>query len=274
MIELLFLFLIVISIVLCTFALSYKCTDGSMSMKDFKLSNCYMLSRQEEKEEKEEIPDTPLMSEETFKFVQGEEDDEDYSTYVDYYDLNRKAVRADNEEEYKDVYADGAGHCAKMCYEKEHDINNNTCNAFQTDNARKCRLFWSTSEFGDGRSSGEEIAFRLKTPRDVASHEQKKETQLESGTLVYAYSQCNYNGSEFQCSFNDYTSGHFDNKAIKSVVVPMGHFVELFTGTNLSGTSVILDNSTRCIEGTFHSVRVGQISGGVREYYSPPEEGE
>ena len=286
MIELLFLFLIVISIVLCTFALSYKCTDGSMSMSDFKLNNCYMLSRESENipetKEKEDIPNTPLMGDNTFNFVKGEEDDDDYSKYIDYFDLNRKAVRYDpdpapipdpkNHPDYKDVYADGPGHCAKICYDKEEDILNKTCNAFQSDGGRKCRLFWSVSEFADGRSSGDEIAFRLKTPRDEESHERREELNLENTSTVYAYSECNYNGVKTPCPMNDYTSEHFGGNIIKSVIVPSGMFAELFTGTDFSGVSVVLYESNRCIVGDFRSARIGEIDGDVLRYYSPPEE--
>jgi hypothetical protein len=275
MIEILILLLIVISITLCIFVFSYKCTNGTMSIDDFKTKNCidfrYILNDEDQKtsenKSKIELPDTPLLSNSTFETITGD-DDTEYSDYIDYYELSRKPVRADNDTEFKNMRSDGPGHCAKICYDKDETISGKTCNAFESDGKYQCRLYWSTSSILPGRprpafdnQSGltNPISFRLKQTRDLDSHEKQKEIKMMLTGQVHVYSEENYNGTEKALEYGNHDSGSL-GISIKSVIIPDNYAVELFDG-DLSGTSVVFYDSQRTLEGSYRSIKVLQIDG-------------
>ncbi len=274
MIELLILFLVVIITILCIISITYKCTKGTMKFSDFSFGNCMHVENNNSNvnsnvttKNKVDIPDTPLMSDGVFEFVTGEEGDEDYSNVIDYFELSRIAVRTDDENDYKDVYASTSGECAKICYDKDEDIGDldYECNAFQTDGRRKCRIFWSTSEFEDKRTTDDQIAFRIKIPRDRENHEKQKEKQKELTGQVYTYTSDDYNGTEKALPFQNYDKSDLSN-GIKSIIIPSGYAVEIFTGETYSGTSTIIYGSQRVLPSPYHgnvqSIKVAQIGDG------------
>ena len=284
MIELLILFLIVISIILCIFMLSYKCTNGTMSIDDFKTKNCmdfrYILNNEDQKtsdnKSKIELPNTPLLSDTVFETITGD-DDVDYSDYVDYYELSRKSVRADNDTEYKYIRSDGPGHCAKICYNKEETISGKTCNAFESDGKHRCRLYWSTSSFNDNRpgiafdsstNSDNVISFRLKQTRDLDSHEMKKEQDSQYMSEVIAYPECNYHGTAVNLPY----ASHMGLSSFQSLIIPNGYFAETYASSDLSGVSTRYDTSQRCLPSLQRSLYVGRIVNGEYEYPVDPTE--
>ena len=242
-----------------------------MKFSDFSFKNCMYVENNKSAvvtEEKLDIPDTPLMSDDVFEFVKGEEgEDEDYSNVIDYFELSRIAVRADDENDYKDVYASTPGECAKICYDNDESIGDldYECNAFQTDGRRKCRIFWSTSEFEDKRTTDDQIAFRIKIPRDRENHEKQKEKQKENTGQVYTYTSDNYNGLEKALPFQNYDRSGLST-GIKSIIVPSGYAVEIFTGETYSGTSTLLYGSQRVLPSPYHgnvqSIKIAQIGEG------------
>ena len=278
MVEIIILFLIVISITLCIFAFSYKCTNGTMSIDDFKTKNCmdfrYILNNEDQKtpeKSKIELPNTPLLSDAVFETIAGD-DDVDYSDYVDYYELSRKSIRADNGTEFKNIRSDGPGHCAKICYDKEETISGKTCNAFESDGKHRCRLYWSTSSFRDPRlgiafdntSSNNVISFRLKQTRDLDSHEMKKEQDSQYLSEVIAYPECNYHGMAKSLPI----ASHMGLSSFQSLIIPNGYFAETYASSDLSGVSTRYDTSQRCLPSLQRSLYVGQIVNG--EYDYPP----
>ena len=284
MIELLILFLIVISIILCIFTLSYKCTNGTMSIDDFKTKNCidfrYILNDDDQKtsenKSKIELPNTPLLSDTTFETITGD-DDNDYSDYIDYYELSRNPVRADNDTEFKNIRSDGPGHCAKICYDKDETISGKTCNAFESDGRYRCRLYWSTSSipagrprpsFGDTESDRNTISFRLKQTRDLDSHEMKKEQDSQYMSEVIAYPECNYIGTAKTLPYASHTA----ISEFKSLIIPNGYFAETYASSDLSGVSTLYDISQRCLPSLQRSLYVGRIVNGEYEYPIDPTE--
>lgn len=255
------------------FSLTYKCTKGSMKLSDFSFNNCMYTESTTPvntitSDKEVDIPNTPLMSDTTFTTLSNSED-VDYSNLLDYFELSRVAVRWDDVDDYKDVYAATPGECAKICYDKDEDIGDldYECNAFQTDGGRKCRIFWSTSEFEDQRvASDGQLAFRIKTPRDKESHEKRKEKQNEPTGQLYVYTGINYNGTEKALTYGNHTSSSIASTSIKSMIVPTGYGVEVFTGDNFSGTSSIFYESQRKLSSPFFgnlgSLRIGQVSSG------------
>ena len=274
MIELLILFLVVIIIILCTISVTYKCTKRSMKLSDFSFDNCVYTENKTvaTSENKVDIPDTPLMSEAVFETITGDEE-QDYSNVIDYFELSRTAVRVDDENDYKDVYAATPGECAKICYEKEEDIGDldYECNAFQTDGRRKCRIFWSVSAFEDKRTTDDQLAFRIKTPRDKESHEKRKEKEKGLTGQVYIYTGDNYHGIEEALPFQNYTSCHIGGTRIKSIIVPIGYAVELFTSKDYSGTSMVFYESQRKLPSPYYenvkSIKIAQISNENLKFY-------
>ena len=257
-------------------SVSYKCTKGSMKISDFSFKNCMYVEETKPivvTENKVDIPDTPLMSDVSFGVITGDEE-EDYSNVIDYFELSRIAVRTDDQDDHKDVYAATPGECAKICYDMDEDIGelDYECNAFQTDGRRKCRIFWSTSHFADKRrTEDDQLAFRLKQPRDRESHEKQKEIKTRLTGQVHVNSEENYNGTEKALEYGNHDSGSL-GISIKSVIIPDNYAVELFDG-DLSGTSVVFYDSQRTVEGSYRSIKVLQIDGegNLIEYEPEPE---
>ena len=244
-----------------------------MKLTDFSFKNCTYIESDTPvnvttSDKEVDIPNTPLMSDATFTTLANSED-VDYSNLIDYFEISRVAIRADDLDDYKDVYAATPGECAKICYDKDEDIGelDYECNAFQTDGGRKCRLFWSVSEFEDRRIlENDQLAFRIRTPRDRESHEKQKEKQKEPTGQVYVYTGTNYNGTEKALVYGNHVSSNIESRSIKSIIVPSGYGVEIFTGDNFSGTSLVFYESQRQLTPSHFdnvgSIMIGQVSNG------------
>ena len=281
MIELLVLFLIIITIIICVMLMMYKCTDGTMSTSDFSGAKCLDFGLQAKSNvisnvTTSTVTSSPLLSGDGGSmgnlFGSGgsgdDDDDVDYSSYVDYYKISNDGVKVnqypdrnqDGEPDFVDsvdVEVYGPGECAKICYENEKLIDDRSCNAFKmTSDGKKCTLYWSQSD--SGRRETESV-YRLKQPRDSYSHEIEKENDLmESSSNVHVFSYANYGGSDplgrqFELD-GDY------NLAMKyySVIIPSGRCVQTCSERNLQGCSSSHFNlSQRYVPGGFESIRVG-----------------
>ena len=206
MIELVVLFVIVISVILCIVSAMYKCTDGTMDTNDFSMETCTKLGDGTSDKPKtasnvvtgEQISNSPLLSGSGVSdalfgssLSEGDEEDVDYSSYIDYYRMSNDGVRVntyndmdgDGEPDFVDsieVEAFGPGECAKICYENTEDIGGYECNAFKMNpTGAKCTLYWSQSESGVTEN---ENVFRLKVPRSPSTHAQESLANIENDT--------------------------------------------------------------------------------------------
>jgi hypothetical protein len=222
MIELVVLFVIVISVILCIVSAMYKCTDGTMDTNDFSMETCIKLGDGTSDSPKtasnvvseEQISGSPLLSGSGVSdalfgsgLSEGDED-VDYSSYIDYYRMSNDGVKVktyidaddDGEPDFTDsveVEAFGPGECAKICYENAEDIGGYECNAFKMNpTGAKCTLYWSQSESGVTEN---ENVFRLKVPRSPSTHAQESLNNIESengtGSDVIFYGSPEYEDS-------------------------------------------------------------------------------
>ena len=111
MIEVVVLFFIVIVIVLCILSIMYKCTDGSMDPNGFSVDTCFKLGDPKKKDDDKSITnkddsvtESPLLSGGNLSgslfgsSLSGEEDEVDYSPYVDYYTISKNGVKVEEHE--------------------------------------------------------------------------------------------------------------------------------------------------------------------------------
>jgi len=287
MIELVVLFLIVIIIVLCILSMMYKCTNGTMATSDFSVDACFDFglganqnsNANASNKTTPEVTKSPLLSEggsSDFLFGtggSGEDDDVDYSPYVDYYNISNDGVKVktygdsdgDGTPDFVDsvdVEVYGPGECAKICYEQEQMIDDRSCNAFKMNpDGQTCTLYWSQSKSG---TTTNENVFRLKQPNAPDTHETDLEITLTSmNSNVHVFSGTNYEGTHKQYDLD----GEYNlDGTYKSIIVPSGRCVEAFSGRSLSGTSDHIYISRRDLGSGIKSIRVGNTASGVCEY--------
>ena len=310
MIEVVVLFFIVIVIVLCIISIMYKCTDGSMDPNGFSSDTCLKLGDPKKKDDDKSITnkddsvtESPLLSGGNLSgslfgsSLSGEEDEVDYSSYVDYYTISKDGVKVDiyNDEDgngepdqfdskvIKDVYS--PGQCAKVCYEQSEDIDGLDCNAFKMD-GKKCVLYWSQTKSG---VTEDENVFRLKLPRTPKTHADQAlidAEQYTNGVLMYRgvdYTQAGllYGSNVYMTSGMD--AGHYrlskegsSNSADingappKSFYIENGYCVKVFDELNGGGTATEYKNSVPDVSSkTIKSFMVGTDSAnGVECEYS------
>src|SRR5210317_192398 len=271
MIELVALFVIVISVILCIVSAMYKCTDGTMDTNDFSMETCIKLGDGTSDSPKtasnvvseEQISSSPLLSGSGVSdalfgsgLSEGDEDI-DYSSYIDYYRVSNDGVKVntyidaddDGEPDFVDsveVEAFGPGECAKICYENTEDIGGYECNAFKMNpTGAKCTLYWSQSESGVTEN---ENVFRLKVPRSPSTHSEEALTNIESengsGYDVIFYNSPGYQKPGIDLDgkifFRDGAPGNsyygFALDSPKSIYIPGDKCVKTFDEIGGSGT--------------------------------------
>lgn len=289
MIELVVLFVIVISVILCIVSAMYKCTDGTMDTNDFSMETCTKLGDGISDSPKtasnvmteEQISDSPLLSgsgvsDALFgsRLSEGDED-VDYSSYIDYYRMSNDGVRVntyndmdgDGEPDFVDsveVEAFGPGECAKICYENIEDIGGYECNAFKMNpTGAKCTLYWSQTESGVTEN---ENVFRLKVPRSPSTHAAEALANIENDTAtgsdVIFYTNTGYEDPgidlEGNIFFRNRAPGNsyygFSTVSPKSIYIPEDRCVKTYDGMGGSGTG----NET---EYTHNDDRLSDLSG-------------
>jgi hypothetical protein len=314
MIEVVVLFFIVIVIVLCILSIMYKCTDGSMDPNGFSSDTCLKLGDPKKKDDDKSITnkddsvtESPLLSGGNLSgslfgsSLSGEEDEVDYSSYVDYYTISKDGVKVDiyNDEDgngepdqfdskvIKDVYS--PGQCAKVCYEQSEDIDGLDCNAFKMD-GKKCVLYWSQTKSG---VTEDENVFRLKLPRTPKTHADQAlidAEQYTNGVLMYRgvdYTQAGllFDSNVYMTSGMD--AGHYNlsgpitaggtpwgsgvhGAPPKSFYIENGYCVKTFDKLNGDGTATEYTNSVPDVSSkTIRSFIVGTDSAnGVECEYS------
>ena len=314
MIEVVVLFFIVIVIVLCFLSIMYKCTDGSMDPNGFSSDTCLKLGDPKKKDDDKSITnkddsvtESPLLSGGNLSgslfgsSLSGEEDEVDYSSYVDYYTITKDGVKVDtfkDEDEdgepdkfdskvIKDVYS--PGQCAKVCYEQSEDIDGLNCNAFKMD-GKKCVLYWSQTKSG---VTEDENVFRLKLPRSPKTHADQAlidAEQYSNGVLMYRgvdYTQPGllFDSNVYMTSGMD--AGHYNlsgpitaggtpwgsgvhGAPPKSFYIENGYCVKTFDELNGGGTATEYKNSVPDVSSkTRKSFMVGTDSAnGVECEYS------
>lgn len=257
MIEVVVLFFIVIVIVLCILSIMYKCTDGSMDPNGFSVDTCFKLGDPKKDDDKtstktdESATTSPLLSGGGLlgslfgSSLSGEEDEVDYSPYVDYFTISKDGVKVEEHEldtwgevdklDSLEVDANGPGECAKICYEKDEIIGHHDCNAFKMNsNGRKCKLYWSTSKSG---VTEDENVFRLKARRGPYTHEAQAEQDVNEigGTEVMFFNDKNYKNPGLVLSSNVYFQTaaemgryEFDVVYPKSIYIPPERCVQTY----------------------------------------------
>ena len=272
MIELVVLFVIVISVILCIVSAMYKCTDGTMDTNDFSMETCTKLGDGISDSPKtasnvmteEQISDSPLLSGSGVSdalfgssLSEGDEEDVDYSSYIDYYRMSNDGVRVntyndmdgDGEPDFVDsveVEAFGPGECAKICYENTEDIGGYECNAFKMNpTGAKCTLYWSQSESGVTEN---ENVFRLKVPRSPSTHAAEALANIDndtaSGSDVIFYNSTGYEDPgidlEGNIFFRDGAPGNsyygFFTVSPKSIYIPEDKCVKTYDEMGGHGT--------------------------------------
>jgi len=271
MIELVVLFVIVISVILCIVSAMYKCTDGTMDTNDFSMETCTKLGDGTSDSPKtasnvvseEQISGSPLLSGSGVSdalfgsgLSEGDED-VDYSSYIDYYRMSNDGVRVntyndmdgDGDPDFVDsveVEAFGPGECAKICYENTEDIGGYECNAFKMNpTGAKCTLYWSQSESGVTEN---ENVFRLKVPRSPSTHPEEALTNIESengsGSDVIFYNSPGFEDPGIDLDgkifFRDGAPGNsyygFALDSPKSIYIPDDKCVKTFDSLGGSGS--------------------------------------
>lgn len=311
MIELVVLFVIVISVILCIVSAMYKCTDGTMDTNDFSMETCIKLGDGTSDSPKtasnvvseEQISGSPLLSGSGVSdalfgsgLSEGDED-VDYSSYIDYYRMSNDGVKVktyidaddDGEPDFTDsveVEAFGPGECAKICYENTEDIGGYECNAFKMNpTGAKCTLYWSQSESGVTES---ENVFRLKVPRSPSTHSEEALTNIESengsGSDVIFYNSPGFEDPGIDLDgkifFRDGAPGNsyygfvFDSP--KSIYIPDDKCVKTFDGIGGSGTGNVTEynmNQSDLSGETIRSLMIGSVneSLGTCEYPTASE---
>ena len=310
MIEVVVLFFIVIVIVLCILSIMYKCTDGSMDPNGFSSDTCLKLGDPKKKDDDKSITnkddsvtESPLLSGGNLSgslfgsSLSGEEDEVDYSSYVDYYTISKDGVKVDiyNDEDgngepdqfdskvIKDVYS--PGQCAKVCYEQSEDIDGYKCNAFKMD-GKKCVLYWSQTKSG---VTEDENVFRLKLPQRPHTHaSQALQESTDSGSGVIMFREVDYNQGGLLYNSNVYMRmgmdvGHYrlskegsgntadiNEAPPKSFYIENGYCVKVFDGPAGTGTVTEYNTSVPDVSSkTIKSFMVGTDSAnGVECEYS------
>ena len=311
MIELVVLFVIVISVILCIVSAMYKCTDGTMDTNDFSMETCTKLGDSTSVKPKtasnvvseEQVSDSPLLSGSSVSdalfgsgLSEGDED-VDYSSYIDYYRMSNDGVRVntyndmdgDGDPDFVDsveVEAFGPGECAKICYENTEDIGGYECNAFKMNpTGAKCTLYWSQSESG---VTEDENVFRLKVPRSPSTHAAEALTNIEndtvSGSDVIFFNSPGFEDPGIDLDgkifFRDGAPGNsyygfvFDSP--KSIYIPDDKCVKTFDSLGGSGTGNATEYSTSqpdLSDETIGSLMIGSVntSLGTCEYPSASE---
>ena len=303
MIEVVVLFFIVIVIVLCILSIMYKCTDGSMDPNGFSSDTCLKLGDPKKKDDDKSITnkddsvtESPLLSGGNLSgslfgsSISGEEDEVDYSSYVDYYTISKDGVRVDT---FKDLDDDGEpdkfdskviddvyspGQCAKVCYEQSEDIDGYKCNAFKMD-GKKCVLYWSQTKSG---VTEDENVFRLKLPQRPHTHaSQALQESTDSGSGVIMFREVDYNQGGLLYNSNVYMRmgmdvGHYrlskegsgnsadiNGAPPKSFYIENGYCVKVFDGPDGTGTVTEYNTSVPDVSGkTIKSFMVGEYSDG------------
>lgn len=300
MIEVVVLFFIVIVIVLCILSIMYKCTDGSMDPNGFSSDTCLKLGDPKKEDVKtstktyESATTSPLLSGGGLlgtlfgSSLSGEEDEVDYSPYVDYFTISKDGVRVDT---FKDLDKDGEpdkfdskviddvyspGQCAKVCYEQSEDIDGYKCNAFKMD-GKKCVLYWSQTKSG---VTEDENVFRLKLPRSPKTHAaQALQESTDSGSGVIMFREVDYNQGGLLYNSNVYMRmgmdvGHYhlskegssistdiNGSPPKSFYIENGYCVKVFDGP--AGTGNVTEYKTSVpdvSDKTIKSFMVGEYS--------------
>ncbi len=325
MIELVVLIVIVIVIVLCIVSAMYKCTDGTMDTKDFSVGTCSKLgdgttTKASDTTSATSVDDTvtssPLLSGGGVtamlfgSALSGEDDDTDYSGYMDYFRLSKDGVRVDEytedldedgEPDYFDsleVDVNGPGECAKICYDKDSDINEQECNAFKmnSNSNHKCTLYWSQTKSG---VTEDENVFRLKVPRAPATHAQMNliDINASSTSKVFMFEKPDYfspglttdaGNTTFMDGMDEegfYNTVNSTTSSIKSMYIPPDRCVKTFTGWLGTGTETEYSISQPDLsDKTIHSFIVGGVDSMGRceyptgenvkySYYTLPETG-
>ena len=301
MIEVVVLFFIVIVIVLCILSIMYKCTDGSMDPNGFSSDTCLKLGDPKKKDDDKSITnkddsvtESPLLSGGNLSgslfgsSLSGEEDEVDYSPYVDYFTISKDGVKVEEHEldtwgevdklDSLEVDANGPGECAKICYEKDEIIGHHDCNAFKMNsNGRKCKLYWSTSESG---VTEDENVFRLKARRGPYTHEaQAEEDAVElGGTNVMFYNDKNYTNPGLLYHHNIYFKNGaedgrytFSSNPPKSIYIPEDRCVKTYgegdnSFDNVGDGKVTEYTMSQSDFPNYKSLEVGTFTGGFCEY--------
>lgn len=290
MIELVVLFLIVIIIVLCILSMMYKCTNGTMATSDFSVDACFDFgfgtnqnsNANASNKTTPEVTKSPLLSGGGSSDMlfgtggSGDDDDVDYSPYVDYYNISNDDVKVktyedrnnDGEPDFVDsvdVEVYGPGECAKICYEQEEMIDDRSCNAFKMNSdGRTCTLYWSQSKTGNTTN---ENVYRLKQPNVPDSHETDLEnTLIFANSNVHVFSAVNYEHKHEQYDWD----GEYNlEDEYNSIIVPGDRCVYLYSDVDLTGEeSEPIYTSRRRIVPGFRSIRIGSPSedGGFCNY--------
>lgn len=307
MIEVVVLFFIVIVIVLCFLSIMYKCTDGSMDTNDFSVDTCFKLGDPKKDDDKsstnkdDSVTESPLLSGGGLvgslfgSSLSGEEEEVDYSSYVDYYTISKDGVKVEpgtfdtwgevDKLDSLEVDANGPGECAKICYEKDEIIGHHDCNAFKMNsNGRKCKLYWSTSKSG---VTEDENVFRLKARRGPYTHEAQSEQDANEmgGTEVMFYNDKNYTNPGLLFNNNIYFGTgaevgryQFSNNPPKSIYIPEGRCVQTFgKGDNMGfdnvGNGKVTEYTTNQSEfPNYKSLEIGTVTGGLCNFPGPGDD--
>ena len=311
MIEVVVLFFIVIVIVLCFLSIMYKCTDGSMDTNDFSVDTCFKLGDPKKDDDKsstnkdDSVTESPLLSGGGLvgslfgSSLSEDEEDIDYSSYVDYYTISKDGVKVneygdldeDGNPDFVDsieVDANGPGECAKICYDNTEDIGGYECNAFKMNsNDRKCKLYWSQTSSGETEV---ENVFRLKTPRSPYTHTNQVLSEVEqSGSNVIMYRDPHYTNPGLLYNSNVYfrygmEEGNYDlydrgpigspgtweetTSPPNSFYIPSGYCVKVFSESQGGGEETEYNISVDDVsDKTIKSFMIGRDSdSGTCEY--------
>ena len=288
MIEVVVLFFIVIVIVLCILSIMYKCTDGSMDPNGFSVDTCFKLGDPKKEDVKtstktnESATPSPLLSGGGLfgslfgSSLSGEEDEVDYSSYVDYYTISKDGVKVEEHDldiwgevdklDSLEVDANGPGECAKICYEKDEIIGHHDCNAFKMNsNGRKCKLYWSTSKSG---VTEDENVFRLKARRGPYTHEAQAEQEVNEigGTEVMFYNEKNYKNPGLVLSSNVYFQnaaemGRYEMGGVypKSIYIPPERCVQTYDSASPGSDKGIEYTESVADFPEYQSLEIGRV---------------
>ena len=288
MIEVVVLFFIVIVIVLCILSIMYKCTDGSMDPNGFSVDTCFKLGDPKKEDVKtstktnESATPSPLLSGGGLfgslfgSSLSGEEDEVDYSSYVDYFTISKDGVKVEpgtfdtwgevDKLDSLEVDANGPGECAKICYEKDEIIGHHDCNAFKMNsNGRKCKLYWSTSKSG---VTEDENVFRLKARRGPYTHEAQAEQEVNEigGTEVMFYNEKNYKNPGLVLSSNVYFQnaaemGRYEMGGVypKSIYIPPERCVQTYDSASPGSDKGIEYTESVADFPEYQSLEIGRV---------------
>ena len=220
--------------------ITYKCTDGTTNTEDFSFDKCFKFGENKTPEddksqdEKLTVTKSPLLSDGNnsmgslfgSKLKSGDEEEVDYSSYVDYYTRDKRPVyervtqpklfnpfddpSIDAAERNRKNVIDsldinvyhGIGECAKLCYEGDYELGEdqedleNSCNAFKMKTDKTCTLYWSVSDDPDKQDETEYV-YRLKEPQRKSpdSHQTMLEDSKKNGEYVVFFDEVDYHQS-------------------------------------------------------------------------------